>query len=527
MFSQKLFEIRKRRKMSQESLAEKIGVSRQAIQKWEAGSSHPDSENLLALAQVLQVSTDTLLGNDTRSIEELRLGRELIPDYNDMHKWDTYQSQLRFEYRQSYDEGKDVAKFQGLFTEVERIAPGPAKEHLADVLFGLILDAPQREDYPYEEPSDLESINRLTAPPVLDGQVPGEAVLREKIKGAWMGRICGCLLGKPLEGARTNIFWPKLKATGNFPLHRYLVSADFEESDREAFRLDSRGPMLSDRVACAPVDDDTNYTVLAVELVEQYGLLFTPTNVSEIWVALQAKSAYCTAERVAFRNFVAGYRPPVSAIYKNPYREWIGAQIRGDYFGYINPGDPATAADMAWRDASISHVKNGIYGEMFVAAMLACAVVSKDMLSIIRGGLGQIPKTSRLHERISAIVEGYERGVSSEDCFKDIHARFDEHDEYDWCHTIPNAEIVAASLLYGNGDFGKSICLSVQCGFDTDCNGATVGSVFGMFHGIGAIDSTWKAPIRDMLDTSIFGVGKVSIDEMVEKTLQHIQLKRT
>lgn len=526
MFDQKLFEIRKRRKMSQEALADKIGVSRQAIQKWETGVSHPDSDNLLALSRVLHVSTDTLLGNDTRSIEELRLGRELIPEYNDMHKWDMYQSQLRLEYRQSFDEGKDISKFQGLFQEVERIAPGPAKEHLADVLFGLMMDAPQREDFSYEEPSDLEGIRHLSAMPKIMGQIPDEHTLRDKLNGAWMGRICGCLLGKPLEGARTNIFWPKLKETGNFPLHRYLVSTDFQESDREAFRLDSRGPMLADRVPCAPVDDDTNYTVLAAELVDQYGLLFTPGNVSEIWVMRQTKNAYCTAERVAFRNFIMGYRPPVSAIYKNPYREWIGAQIRGDYFGYINPGDPKTAADMAWRDASISHVKNGIYGEMFVAAMLACAAVCDNMEDVIRLGLGYIPKTSRLHKHISVLLEEYGRGVTEEACCKGIHTRFDEHDEYDWCHTISNAEIVVASLLYGKGDFGKTICLAVQFGFDTDCNGATAGSVFGMLHGSGAIDQRWKEPIRDTLDTSIFGVGKIKINDLVERTISHIRLKR-
>ncbi|HML46895.1 MAG TPA: ADP-ribosylglycohydrolase family protein [Clostridia bacterium] len=526
MFAQKLLELRKMRKISQETLAEQIGVSRQAIQKWEAGTSHPDSENLLALARTLRVSIDALLGNDSRSVEELRLGRPLVPAYDDLHTWDAYQSQMRFEYRQSYEEGKDIASLEGLFREVGRLAPGPAKEQLADALFGMILDAPQRGDFPYEEPSDLEGIRRLCAPMALDAPVPPEPVLRDKLQGAWLGRICGCLLGKPLEGMHTDVFVPMLKASGNFPLRRYLAAADIREEDRETFRLDAKARMLADRIDCAPVDDDTNYTVLASELLERHGLTFTPGQVSQVWVALQSKNAYCTAERVAFRNFVAGYRPPDSAVYKNPYREWIGAQIRADYFGYVNPGDPLTASDMAWRDASISHVKNGIYGEMFVAAMLACAAVSGDRMTVLRCGLSYVPQTSRFYERVSAILEGFEKGVSSEDCFADIHRRYDEHDAHDWCHTISNAEICAAALLYGQGDYGASICMAVQCGFDTDCNGATVGSVLGMLYGRGAIGAAWSAPIRDTLDTSIFGVGKVTVPDMVEKTLRHIGWKR-
>jgi ADP-ribosylglycohydrolase len=82
--------------------------------------------------------------------------------------------------------------------------------------------------------------------------------------------------------------------------------------------------------------------------------------------------------------------------------------------------------------------------------------------------------------------------------------------------------IVAASLLYGEGDFSKSICMAVETGFDTDCNGATVGSILGMAKGKGAISSCWTDPIRDTLHTSIFGVGTVSISECAEKTLAHL-----
>lgn len=77
--------------------------------------------------------------------------------------------------------------------------------------------------------------------------------------------------------------------------------------------------------------------------------------------------------------------------------------------------------------------------------------------------------------------------------------------------------ITVASLLYGEGNYGKSICMAVETGFDTDCNGATVGSIFGMAHGIESIPEYWQRPINDKLQTSIFGVGTVSISERVSK----------
>ena len=272
-----------------------------------------------------------------------------------------------------------------------------------------------------------------------------------------------------------------------------------------------------------PPDDDTNYTVLAQQIIDDYGFDFTPLNVLEAWVKYQPKEAYCTAERVAFCNFIKGYEPPCSAIYKNPYREWIGAQIRTDYYGYINPGNPEAAADMAWRDASISHIKNGIYGAMFVAAALSTAAITDNIEDIILSGLAHVPHTSRFYEDVMQVVNGYKNGISCKECFEDIHEKYDEYTGYGWCHTNPNAMITVASLLYGEGNYGKSICMAVETGFDTDCNGATVGSIFGMAHGIESIPEYWQRPIKDKLQTSIFGVGTVSISERVAKTLTQMR----
>jgi ADP-ribosylglycohydrolase len=178
---------------------------------------------------------------------------------------------------------------------------------------------------------------------------------------------------------------------------------------------------------------------------------------------------------------------------------------------------------MAWRDASISHIKNGIYGEMWASAMIACAACTQDMKEIIKGGLAQIPEKSRLFERIMAVISWYENGVSSEQVFENIHKEWDEHTEHGWCHTISNAMIVAAALLFGEGDYSKSICMAVQTAFDTDCNGATVGSVIGMSKGVSCIDKKWTETLDDTLHTSIFGIGSTSISACVSKTLTHIK----
>ena len=82
--------------------------------------------------------------------------------------------------------------------------------------------------------------------------------------------------------------------------------------------------------------------------------------------------------------------------------------------------------------------------------------------------------------------------------------------------------IVTAALLYGNGDYGKSICMAVETGFDTDCNGATVGSILGMANGIESIPEYWTKPVNDTLHTTIFGIGTVKISDMAKKTLKHV-----
>lgn len=515
--------IRTNANMSQGQFADLFSVSQQSVQKWETNSAIPELSKLVMIAKHFGVSLDALiLGNGNRIVEELKSTREIKPQYQNIADWEFYSSYILNEYRQSIEEGLDIGQYSDVFKAVSQLPKNEIKKKLGDVLFSVISGAKQMKDYKYNEPSDLDSIKELLAP--YSYNTSGIKDIEKKIKGAWFGRICGCMLGKPIEGIRTDELIPFLKETDNYPMHRYIYKSELSNEILSKYKFPFASRMYADETDGMPVDDDTNYTVLAQLIIEKYRKDFTPYDVSRAWLDYQPKSAYCTAERVAFCNFVKGYVPPESAIYKNPFREWIGAQIRADYFGYINPGNPELAAEMAWRDASISHTKNGIYGEMFVASMLAVAAETDNFEDIIKGGLAQIPYTSRLYEAVTEVLNGFKNGVSQKETFNNIHKKYDEYTGHGWCHTISNAMIVTAALLYGNGDYGKSICMAVETGFDTDCNGATVGSIIGMARGIDNIPETWTKPINDTLHTSIFGVGTIKISDRVQLTLKHINI---
>lgn len=447
-----------------------------------------------------------------------------ISDYLSLqhcHPWELYSENLDTELRQCAEEGKCISEYLPLAAQISAMPRGCAKEAAADELFRILVSIPVSEGYAFNEPSDLEGIK--AARPVnrpIPVAVAKDDCLYDKIYGAWLGRVCGCLLGKPVEGMLTGALDSLLKAEGNYPLSRYIGS---DLDIVKAHGLDINRCWAGYKLGYMPPDDDTNYTVMAAKkLIPEYGRDFTPLDMAKTWTSSQPISAYCTAERVAYKNFVNGVYPTESAVYKNPFREWIGAQIRADYFGYINPGNPELAAEMAWRDASISHVKNGIYGEMFVAAMLAEAAVCSDIKTVILAGLGEIPENCRLSADIKKILELYDNGSSQEDCFAAIHSQWNEAVGHDWCHTNSNAMIVAAALLYGRYDYGKSICMSVETGFDTDCNGATVGSILGMIHGAAKLPSEWINEVNDTVDTTITGCGMYKISDLAKTTLLHI-----
>ena len=521
-FSDRIYKLRKTNRLSEAEFGALFSVSAEEVSSWESGKVYPEMDKVKEIAAYYGMTCDQILLKNDYADYDLPRGKDILPAYEKIDEYDSYTRALIYEYMQCIREGRDADLYNKVLLAFRKMPAGVYKEKLGDILFEALQNCKMKDGFPFVEPSDLENIKALRKPYTFERKALSEDVLRDKIKGAWLGRICGCLLGKPIETIGFEELESLLKETDNYPMHRYIRASDIKEDMYDRYQFPLRGKCFAADFEYAPWDDDTNYVVMAQCLIEKHGRDFTSADVADIWVRLQPKQAYYTAERVAFRNFINGYQPPLSAIYKNPYREMIGAQIRGDYFGYINPGDPEKAAEMAFRDACISHTKNGIYGEMFVAAMIACAAVTDNIEDIIRGGLAEIPETSRLYDKITRVIDDYKNGVSRLEAYARVKEEYNVKDSDSWLHTIPNAAIVVIALLYGEGDFGKSICASVEVGYDTDCNGATVGSVMGMRNGTAGIGEEWTKPTGGKLETTIYGVGILNIDEVAEKTMSHM-----
>lgn len=380
----------------------------------------------------------------------------------------------------------------------------------------LVEETELRPDWPFEEPSSLEEIRRsLSPPPDLAPLRLGDEELRDRLLGAWIGRCAGCNLGKPVEGWTRARIRHYLGLADAYPILDYVPVLD---PMPEGLQLNpcwtetTRG-----NVEFMARDDDIDYTILALHVLEERGFEFGPDEVGAEWLDHLPFTQVYTAEHVAYRNLVHRLRPPETAGHRNPYREWIGAQIRADLWGYVSPGDPERAASLAFRDASLSHTQNGIYGEMWVAALVATSFVTDDVTEALTLALGAVPPRSRLTEAVRTVIDLHADGLDWERGRDVIEERYGT---YGGVHTVNNAALVAAGLLWGDGDYTRTIGLAVQGGWDTDCNGATAGSVFGAMHGARALPAHWVEPLHDHVRSSIMGFDHSALSDLADRTLR-------
>jgi len=434
--------------------------------------------------------------------------------------------EVAYERRQCRDAGRDVERVEDRFEEL--LSAETVTQSELHALLDDTIDLPIRDDYPYHEPSTLSAIReaRPDGPRQLDTGFDALDNPHDVLYGGWLGAIAGCYLGKPVQGWSRDKIHQYLEVSDQFPLDSYIHS-DVSEEIAEAY--DIYNTVESSTAAESlfvndnphmPVDDDIDYVAVGLGILTEYGFEFESIDVANYWLQnLPAFNTY-TAERVAYRNFMNIVTPPESATTRNPYREHVGAMIRADMWGFVSLGDPEQAAAYAFRDAAVSHVKNGIYGEQFAAAMMAAAPFIDDQRRLLEIGLSEVPADCRLADAVTDVMDWHAGGVDDEDAVERIHERWDESNQFDWVHTISNAEVLALGLLYGDGAFGESLCLAVQAGFDTDSHAATLGSILGLQHGADALPEEWVAPLNDTVETSLVSHQRQAISDLAVETLE-------
>jgi len=392
-------------------------------------------------------------------------------------------------------EPHSIQELEHLLRELEALKPKPG--------FG------------YDEPSTLDEIRarRPEGPRRLSLSLSDEELL-DRIHGGWLARCTGCLLGKPVEGWTRAQIEKYLRLADAYPLRDFFpVISPVPEGFPPAL-AESR--CLKGRITQMVRDDDTDYTILGLHIMEAHGRDFTTANVGEEWLTHFPYMLVYTAERVAYRNLVNGLTPPATATYRNPYREWIGAQIRADMWGYVLPGMPEAAAELAFKDAALSHVKNGIYGEMFAVAMIAASFATDDPEEAVRIGLSEIPAQSRLAEAIRDTLAWSRRSEAWDEAWDKVMAKYGS---YHPVHTINNAAMVVLALLIGERDLGQTITTAVMGGLDTDCNGATAGSALGPMLGAKRLPEKWIGPLNDRVMSYVTGFYDSRISELAQRTL--------
>ena len=449
----------------------------------------------------------------------MRAARSLVPNQASESRWPSLHNALDLrdllndEVVQRQQSGYQVD--DALAADIRAALSGDRPEADLAELYDRLDQTSLRPGWDFEEPTELADI--LAAAPGAPGAaiVPDGAELEDRIHAAWLGRCAGCNLGKPVEGHG----WTRaslrdyLALTDSYPLADYVPVLD---PMPEGYTLHPSWPDATrGNITAMARDDDLDYTVLGLRLLERKGAGYTSGDVADLWLTSMPFGMVYTAERVSYRNLVGGLDPPATARFRNPYREWIGAQIRADIFGYVSPGDAQRAARLAYADAAVSHTGNGIYGEMWAAALIAAAFTSSDAREALEQALLVVPARSRLAASLRAVLDEHAVGRSWEQAMEAMDLRLPG---YSWVHTINNAEVVSAALLWGDGDFSRTIGLAVESSLDTDCDGATAGSVFGALHGTKAIPGSWTDPLRDTLHSAVFGFDGVTISELASRT---------
>ena len=314
----------------------------------------------------------------------------------------------------------------------------------------------------------------------------------EKLYAGLIGMDAGMRLGAPVE----NPFWTYERLQSYYgDIRGYLREQRYYTADD-----DVNGPLIFVRALA----DNAMPETLTSEAVGETWLNYTRRGMGMFWWGGEDVST----EHRAYMNLRRGVKAPRSgSIGENgkTAAEQIGGQIFADAWGLICPGDPARASALAAAAASVSHDGSGVDGARFMAACIAAAYTASSLDEVLDTGLRFLPEKSD-YRRVVETVRAYHRAHPAEADFRACRAmiarEFREEAYPGGYHIVPNAGICILAMLYGKGELGRSIEISVMCGYDTDCNASNIGTILGVLGGLDGVPERYRCPINDLVTLS-------------------------
>jgi ADP-ribosylglycohydrolase len=312
-----------------------------------------------------------------------------------------------------------------------------------------------------------------------------EKDFRDRVFACWLGKNIGGTLGMPFEGKQE---------MQNVSFYTNLKPGE------------------------PAANDDLDLQLLWLKAMEEHDGMVDARILGDYW------TRYVIVDwneyGIGIRNMKLGLLPPLSGHYDN--RKWMhsnGAWIRSEIWACLAPGCPGLAARMAREDACVDHgAGEGTLAEIFTAAVESAAFIEKDRDKLIAIGLSMIPQDSELAAAIRAAIEAKKAGKDWPAARADV---IKASEKTGWFQAPRNVAFMIIGWLYGEGDFGKSICTATNCGDDTDCTPATLGSILGILNGTRGIPEKWSRPIGLKIKTVAIGgfTPPADITELADRTV--------
>ena len=289
---------------------------------------------------------------------------------------------------------------------------------------------------------------------------------RDRVYACWLGKNIGGTLGGPYEGMQCTL-------------------------DVQGFSSEPGKPRPN---------DDLDLQLIWLHVMEKAGPLAIRAEIlGEYWISLIPPN--WNEYGIGKNNMRRGLVPPFSGEYQNNWKNSNGAWIRTEIWACMAPGCPVLAAKYAMEDGKVDHgMGEGTLAAAFVAAMQSAAFVLRDLRACIEIGLSLIPTTSRMADSVRFILSCFDSGMTAMEARNAILARNADIGD-GWFEAPSNVSYVLIGLLWGGGDFKKSMLTTINCGDDTDCTGATVGATLGILGGMDVIPEDWRQHVGDDIVT--------------------------